>query len=134
MSFIWKSRIRFGDTDASGRIYYASLFRHFEAAEAEFLRFLGQPYTDLESREVSFPRVHVEADYRGALLYDDEVEIEVAPERVGGGSFTIGFVVRKNGDEAASGRYVIASMDRRTQRACPLPAPLAGALREHLKQ
>jgi YbgC/YbaW family acyl-CoA thioester hydrolase len=131
--FIWKSRIRFGDTDASGRIYYPSLFRHFEVAEEEFLRAIGQPYTDLESREVSYPRVHVEADFLAALRYDDEVDIEVAPERVGNASFTLVFVVRKNGVEAARGRYVIATMDRRTQRSCPVPEHFAALLREHLR-
>jgi len=99
----------------------------------EFLRSVGQPYTELESREVAYPRVHVEADFKGALRHDDEIEIEVAPERVGGSSFTLGFVVRKNGDVAASGRYVVACMNRQTQRACAVPEALAKVLREHLK-
>jgi len=33
--FVYQSRVRFGDTDASGRIFYVSLLNHFDAAEAE---------------------------------------------------------------------------------------------------
>jgi len=36
--FRYETRIRFVDTDASGRIHYTSLFKFFEAAETELFR------------------------------------------------------------------------------------------------
>src|SRR5207249_2642856 len=71
MPFVWRTRIRFVDTDASRRIHYTAMFRHFEAAEHEFLIHIGFPYSQIASREVGFPRVHVEADFKDAIGYND---------------------------------------------------------------
>jgi len=126
--FRWPVRIQFVDTDASGRIHYTALLRHFEAAEVEFFRHIGLPYNHIEDREVSLPRVHVEADYLAALTFDDEVEVEVSVERVGEKSYTLAFRVLLDETLAAKGKLVIASMDRATQRSRLLPVPLRSLL------
>lgn len=131
--FIFRSRVRFVDTDATGRIHYSALFRHFEAAETEFFRFIGFPYTDIEDRKIGYPRVHVEADYLASIRADDELEIEVGLERVGARSATLYYDVRCRGAQVARGRIVIASMDRSTQKSCPLPDPLASKLKDYLR-
>src|SRR5487761_863760 len=102
--FVWRSRLRWGDTDASGRVYYVSLFRHLEAAEMEFLRCIGFVYGTGELRQVTFPRVHAECDYISALVNDDLMEIAVAVERVGRTSFTLAFEVSVEGRGAARGK------------------------------
>ncbi len=43
--FRYETRIRFVDTDASGRIHYTSLFKFFEAAETELFRSFDISYT-----------------------------------------------------------------------------------------
>lgn len=130
--FRWPLRIQFVDTDASGRIHYTALMRHFETAEAEFFRHLGHPYNHIEDREVSLPRVHVEADYIAALTYDDKVEVEVAVERVGEKSYTLCFRVWLGEALAAKGKLVIACMDRATRRSRPLPTALRDILLEQM--
>lgn len=126
--FVWKSRIRFVDTDASRRIHYTALFRHFEAAEDEFFRTLGHPY-DMEHSEAVYPRAHVEADYVAALVYDDEVDIGVRVERIGRSSYTLAFSLLKAGAEAARGKITAVCMDPRTQRSREIPADFAALLR-----
>ena len=130
--FIWESRIRFVDTDASGRIHYTALLRHFEAAEFEFLRAIGCPYTSFLSEGVGFPRVHVECDYRSAIRYDDLLEIEVSVGRIGRTSVQLKFRVLKGEVEAAAGNVVIASMDRQTQRSVAIPAGVREKLAPYL--
>jgi YbgC/YbaW family acyl-CoA thioester hydrolase len=127
--FVYSTRIRFADTDASGRIHNSAIFRHFEAAESEFFRALGHAYTGVEARDVIFPRVHVEASFLAALRADDPVEIEVAAARVGERSYTLAFTVLCHGVKAASGKIAVAAMSKRTQRACALPEALAATLR-----
>jgi YbgC/YbaW family acyl-CoA thioester hydrolase len=129
--FTWNSRIRFVDTDASGRIHYSSMFRHLEAAESEFLRSIGIRYPNSTTEEIAFPRVRVECDYLGPLRYDDEIAIDVSVERVGRSSFTLAFDVRKAGDLMARGRMTVAAMAVSTQRSTALPDFLANALRAH---
>jgi acyl-CoA thioester hydrolase len=126
--FVFETRVRFGDTDASGRIFYASLLRHFDAAETEFLRRIGYSYHRSEAWEVGFPRVHVECDFTAVLSYDDLMAIAVTVESVGRTSFTLAFDVRSKEQPAARGKITIVSVDRQTQRAMPLPEELRAAL------
>lgn len=124
--FVWRSRVRFGDTDASGRIFYASLFHHMGAAETEFLRHRGVSYGG--QTEIGFPRVHVECDFASSLVFDDPMDIAVTVERVGRSSFTLAFDVSVDGRHAARGKLVIVSIDLATQRAVALPENLRAAL------
>jgi acyl-CoA thioester hydrolase len=117
--FRWQTRIRFIDTDASGRIHYTCLFRYFESAEVEFLRSVGMTY---ESKlPYSFPRVHVNCDYRLAIVYDDLLTIEVSIGRIGNSSVRFNFRVLKEGELAAHGFVVAACTHRQTERAVPIP-------------
>ena len=127
--FIWESRIRFVDTDASGRIHYTALLRHFEAAEFEFLRAIGCAYTSFLVEGVGFPRVHVECDYLSALRCDDLISTAVSVERVGATSFTLGFAVTVEGRAAAKGKITIVCTDAATQRSRAVPERMAKALR-----
>lgn len=127
--FVWRSRIRFSDTDASGRIHYSAMFRHMEAAEDEFMRTIGFPYASIEpSAGISFPRVHVEAQFVGPLRYDDEVATQVSVERVGDSSYTLYFDVSCRELPVARGRVTAVCMNLSTQRSKPLPEDLAEAL------
>ena len=127
--FIWESRIRFVDTDASGRIHYTALLRHFEAAEFEFLRSIGCAYTSFLNEGVGFPRVHVECDYLAALRCDDLISTAVSVERVGATSFTLGFAVTVEGRAAAKGKITVVCTDQATQRPRPVPERMAEAFR-----
>ncbi len=130
MAFHWRSRIRIVDTDVSTRIHYSALFRHFEAAETEFLRSLDLAYSRWFERGYSLPRVHVEADYLTPLVFDDEIDVEVRVERVGDSSVTLGFRVIKieSGEEAARGRIVGVCIDINSGKSTQIPADIREAL------
>jgi acyl-CoA thioester hydrolase len=125
--FRYETRIRFADTDASGRIHYTALFRFFEAAETEWFRSYGIRYTD---GSFTFPRVHAECDIRLALQHDDLIEVEVCLTKLGSSSLRVEFKVLKEGAVAATGAIVMVCMDRRSQRAMPIPSDLRARLSE----
>jgi acyl-CoA thioester hydrolase len=117
--FVYQTRIRFIDTDASGRIHYTAMFRYFESAEIEFLRTLGIGYDP--KRPINFPRVHVECDFNAAMEHDDLIDIEVRVAHVGKSSVRFEFRTLKAGQLAASGMIVAVCMDRDTQRSTSIP-------------
>jgi len=119
--FVFRTRIRFIDTDASGRIHYTAMFRYFESAEIEFMREVGVIYG---TGGYAFPRVHVECDFRLAMLHDDLIEIEVFLTRLGRSSVRFEFRTLKADELAASGVVVIACIDKNTQRAVRIPDDL----------
>ena len=128
--FVWQSRVRFVDTDASQRIHYTAMLRHFEAAEFEFLRWLGVNYGEVGRDELAYPRVRVECDYLGPVRYDDLLDIAVGVERVGDTSFTLVFEAAIAGRPAAKGRIVVVCMNRATQKSHRLPEEFAAKLRQ----
>ena len=131
-AFVWNTRVRYVDTDTSGRIHYTSLFRYFEAAEQEFLRSIGQQYSGHAGAETGWPRVHAECDVSGPLGFDDEIGVEVSVSRVGNSSMELAFRIVKGDSERARGRVVIVCMDRQTQRSRLLPEELVAALRNRM--
>ncbi len=116
--FLFRTRIRYIDTDASGRIHYTAMFRYFESAEIEFMRTLGIVYL---GHEFTFPRVHVECDFKLALQHDDLIEIEVCLTKLGRSSVRFEFRTTKAGGLAATGVIVVACMNKETQRAMSIP-------------
>jgi acyl-CoA thioester hydrolase len=129
--FVFESRVRFGDTDASGRIFYVALLNHFDFAETEFMRSIGVDYREIQEDHVSFPRVHVECDYTSALRFDDLMKIAVTVERIGGASFTLAFEVTVEDRQAARGKMTIVAMSRAAERPVPLPQRLRAALKTY---
>jgi acyl-CoA thioester hydrolase len=123
--FRFSARIRFIDTDASGRIHYTAMFRYFESAETEFLRTLGIVYLQ---DTFNLPRVHVECDLKLALKHDDPIEIEVRIAKLGRSSIHFNFQTFKDGELAATGLVIVACMDLQTQRAIPIPQALRAKL------
>ncbi len=91
------------DTDASGRIYFAAIFRWVESVETGLFRSVG---SDL-NKTGHFPRVHVEADYRLPLGFDDEVEMEIWVEKIGTKSLVFAWEGRHRGKVAFEGSHTV---------------------------
>ncbi len=127
--FRFQTRIRFIDTDTSGRIHYTAMFRYFESAEIEFMREVGLSYT---RSSYGFPRVHVECDFLVSIVHDDLIEIEVSLTKLGKSSLRFDFRTFRSGDLAAKGAVVIVCMDVKTQRAVALPDELRQRLAARL--
>lgn len=128
-------RVAFVDVDSSQRIHYTAMFRYMEVAEHALMRSMGVPYaTTLQGS--AFPRVHLACDFRGAIAFDDQLDIEARVERVGTSSWTVGFAARQVRDEArvnagelvAEGQMTIVCMNPETERSQPLPEELRRVL------
>jgi|SRR5579875_3030361 len=128
--FRFQTRIRFIDTDASGRIHYTAMFRYFESAETEFMREIGVVY---EKGGLGFPRVHVECDFLRILGHDDPIDIDVCLTQLGKSSMRFEFQTWKEGELAAKGAIVVVCIDKNTQRATPIPAGLRQKLEAKLE-
>jgi len=128
MAFVLPVRVRFVDTDASGRIHFTAMVRHFEAAEQEFFRSRGLAYTAPRHHDFGLPRVHVECDYTAMVTYDDLLMISLGVERVGRSSFTLAFDATVEGRHVARGKFVIVCVDSATKRSRALPAEFVSML------
>ena len=120
------TRVAWIDTDTSGRIHYSAAMRWFEAAEHSLMR---EIYQELGNPpRLNLPRVHVEADYQGALVFEDEVACTAEVLRVGDSSITYGYkVVDQAGETCVTGKIVAVAIGENL-RPCRIPDPLRAAL------
>jgi len=115
-------RVAWIDTDAGGRIHFTAPFRWAEAAETALRRRLG-----ILGDWGSYPRRRVEAEYLAVLRFEDEVELELAPERIGRTSITWAWTVTRAGETCVTGRHTVVHVDGEG-RAAPLPEAVRDAL------
>jgi acyl-CoA thioester hydrolase len=74
-----------------------------------------------------YPRRRVEAEYLAVLRFDDEVEVELAPERVGRTSITWAWTITRAGERCVTGRHTVVHVDAEG-RPAPLPPRVRAAL------
>jgi 4-hydroxybenzoyl-CoA thioesterase len=93
-------KVRFGDIDHAGIVYYPRFFHYLHVAFEElFDREFGRSYPEvLDDEHVGFPVVRTEADYRAPARYGDVLRIEVTCARIGGRSVTLRYRARRAAD------------------------------------
>ena len=87
--FLYKRMVRLEDTDATGYIYFANLFKMGLEAFEEFL--YNQNFSlqnMIESKKLLFPIVHSEADFFLPIKVGDRIDIQVTVSQIGAKSFT----------------------------------------------
>lgn len=70
-----KLRIRYGETDQMGYVYYGNYAQFFEIGRVEMLRALGLSYRSMEEQGIMLPVVEYNVKYIKPAFYDDEITI-----------------------------------------------------------
>ena len=137
--FVIEERVRWGDVDAAGIIFYGSYIRFFEIAETELFRAVGLPYGKVfDKLQIWLPRVHLECDFHRAAKMDDLLAVSVYVGKVGRTSLRLNFEVRRKDETGeieeklmATAHFVLVSTDRENLKPVPLPEELRLALQPY---
>lgn len=70
-----KVRVRYGETDQMGYVYYGNYAEYYEVARVEMLRSLGMDYAAMERSGVMMPVLELNCKYIKPALYDQEITI-----------------------------------------------------------
>lgn len=86
-------KVRFGDIDQAGIVYYPRFLHYFHIALEEFFSAeIGIDYPTLVLRHrIGLPTVHLETDFRKPLRFGDNFEIEIRVLAVGSTSIKFGY-------------------------------------------
>lgn len=100
----YKYRVKIRDTDASGRLFFAAQFciahEAFEAFMEEKNLSTGKL---LYGNEMHLPIVHAETDYQRQTRAGDHLKVEVTCIDIGQRSFTLGYTLTRQSDQAETG-------------------------------
>lgn len=64
-------RVRYGETDQMGYVYYGNYAQYFEMGRVEWLRNLGLSYKRMEALGIMLPVLKLNTDYIKPAKYDD---------------------------------------------------------------
>ncbi len=68
-------RVRYGDTDRMGYVYYGNYGYYYEHARAEAIRSLGITYKELEDSGIMMPITRMTSKYKQPAYYDELLTI-----------------------------------------------------------
>ncbi len=68
-------RVRYSETDQMGTFYNSRALEWFECGRTEFLRGVGTPYAQMETRGVLLPLIEAHVEYLGRARYDDLLKV-----------------------------------------------------------
>jgi acyl-CoA thioester hydrolase len=71
-----KLRVRYGETDQMGYMYYGNYAQYYEVGRVEMLRSLGMTYSGMEEDGVMMPVLEMKCKYIKPALYDQEITIK----------------------------------------------------------
>lgn len=130
--FAHRQRVRFGETDRQGVVYYANYLLFAEVGRVAYLRALGIEYDrDLIGQGVDFTIGEAFVRYQAPLRFDDEYDIHVRVGAIRRSSWTFEYAFdRADGLRCAEGRTVQVMLDHATKR----PTRILPALREILER
>jgi YbgC/YbaW family acyl-CoA thioester hydrolase len=129
---IYRTRVRFGETDAAGIVYYPTYFTWFDTGTFGLLREGDAPARDKRGApKHPLPIVECGATFLAPLQFDEEIEIVSTVATIGETSLRVEHEVRTvSGTTVARGferRVYVALTDGKLGKA-PIPADLRARL------
>jgi acyl-CoA thioester hydrolase len=79
-----KLRVRYGETDQMGYMYYGNYAEFYEVGRVEMLRSLGLTYSAMEEQGIKMPVLELHCKYLKPALYDEEITIRVVMDKMPG--------------------------------------------------
>jgi acyl-CoA thioester hydrolase len=124
--FAYRQRVRFGETDLQGVVYYANYLLFAEVGRVAYLRELGIVYErDLLAHDIDFTIGEARVRYHAPLRFDDEYDIKVRVGEMRHSSWTFEYAIdRTDGTHCADVSTIQVMLDRKTWRATRIPDEL----------
>jgi YbgC/YbaW family acyl-CoA thioester hydrolase len=120
MPFTTRIKVRFGDADPAGLVYYPVILHYAHIAMEEFVEeSLGLSYSEMmSSQRIGFPTVNSQADFFTPIVYGDEVDVKVDVMKFGRSSMTLRYTMIRVSDEVlcSSITNVHVAMDMESRR------------------
>jgi acyl-CoA thioester hydrolase len=122
-------RIRYGETDQMGYVYYGNYAQFFEIGRVEMLRALGISYASMENQGIMLPVVDYSVKYIKPAYYDNLITIRTMVEEIP--SVKIKFIYEiynENNDLLTSAKTTLVFVKKADMKPTFPPQELLAAL------
>jgi acyl-CoA thioester hydrolase len=118
-----KLRVRYGETDQMGYMYYGNYAEFFEVGRVEMLRSLGLTYSGMEASGIMMPVLELKCKYLKPARYDEEITINVIMDKMPGVKIHFRYELFNEKQELIHiGETLLAFINMKSNRPCLPPA------------
>jgi len=128
-------RVRYGETDQMGYVYYGHYAMYYEVGRVEALRKLGFTYKELENMGVMMPVLESHIKYLKPAYYDDLLTIKVIIPKMPAVKMEFGYEITNEKNEVINeGKTTLAFLNRSTGRPVKLPEIMGQLFEPYFKE
>jgi len=114
-----KIRVRYGETDQMGYVYYGNYAEFYEVGRVEMLRSLGLTYSGMEESGIKMPVLELKCKYLKPALYDEEITVNVIMEKMPGIRIHFRYELFNEKEELINiGETLLVFINMQTNRPC----------------
>jgi acyl-CoA thioester hydrolase len=125
-----KIRVRYGETDQMGYMYYGNYAEFYEVGRVEMLRSLDLTYSAMEQSGIKMPVLELKCKYIKPALYDEEITVKVIMDKMPGIRIHFRYELFNEKEELINlGETLLVFVNMQTNRPCHPP----GDFMERLK-
>ena len=125
-------RVRYGETDQMGYVYYGNYPLYYEVGRTEMMRSLGLTYRDMEKSGTLLPVHSLSIRYIEPARYDDLLRLRVIVKEMP--TARIQFFYELYNEENVllnTGETLLVFVDAQTRRPCRTPEKLLTELKKY---
>jgi len=132
--FTTQLRVRYGETDQMGYVYYGNYAEFYEVARVEMLRTLGTSYKLMEASGVMMPVVQLHCKYLKPALYDQIITIKVILDEMPRAGMRFKYMLYNEDNELINtGETLLVFVKMDTNKICFIPKELAAKLKPYFE-
>ncbi len=125
-------RVRYGETDQMGYVYYGNYAMFYEVGRVEALRQLGLSYKELEDDGVMMPVLENHSKFLLPALYDDHLKIVTTIRDKPGVRIQFNYsIFNADGKLLHEGHTLLAFVDKKNGRPCRPPQRFMDVLKPY---
>jgi len=129
-----KIRVRYGETDQMGYMYYGNYAEFYEVGRVEMLRSLGLTYKGMEESGIMMPVLELQCKYLKPALYDEEISIRVIMDKLPGIRIHFRYeLTNPKGELINIGETLLVFINMKTNRPCLPPQDFSDRLMSFFK-
>ena len=126
-----KLRVRYGETDRMGYVYYGNYAEYFEVGRVEALRELGMSYRELEDSGILLPVLEYSIKYLKPAYYDELLTIKTCITDLPAARLIFSYETFNEKKELLNkGVTTLVFVNRQSGRPCAAPENFMEAIRK----
>lgn len=115
-------RVRYGETDKMGFVYYGVYAQYYEVGRVELLRSLGISYKSIEENGFELPVLNFNINYKKPAHYDDKLTLKTSLKEMPTSKIIFFYeCFNDNNQLINNGEISLVFVNKETKKPCRAP-------------